>query len=744
MYGQFKGLTPKNGLRLLLCLGVAVVGIAAAYPAQEGTGASHAGAVARSNTISAANHLAGQKSPYLLEHAHDPVDWYPWGPAAFAAAKRQNKLIFLSIGYSACHWCHVMQKEDFENPQVAALLNKSYIPVLVDREERPDIDNEYMAVCEMLTGGGGWPLLVILTPDRQPFFASTYIPRESSGGHVGMLELLPKIEMSWKSNPDKITRNGEKLSSALARALVQDSPGGAPGRNTLDEAYHQLASAFDGRHGGFGGAPKFPPDLDLLFLLRYWKRSGDARALSMVEKTLDAMREGGIFDQVGFGFHRYSTDADWHVPHFEKMLYDQALIALAYTEAYQATRQERFRKTAEETFTYVERVLTSSEGAFYDSEDADSAGGEGRFYLWTEEQIRQALSPAEADLVLKVFDTSRKGNFQEAGQGENILYFRTPLEKTAAEMKMTSSELQQRLGAAREKLFAARQKRQPPAVDTKILTSWNGLMIAALARAAQAFGDARYAQKAERAAGFILENLRSGDGRLLHSYAGGKAVVPANLDDYAFFIWGLTELYEADFQAHYLQAALDLSSQMVAHYWDAKNGGFFFTADDDRSRTVREKSMNDSDLPSGNSIAALDLLRLADMTGEAKLQDKAIATEQAFAGLIRKSPADFPAALSAADYSLGPRYEVVIAGDSRARDTRAMLRAATAPYLPDKVVLLRPTQETAPGILRLAGYTKYQTALGGKPTAYVCRRYQCKLPTTDSEKMLQLLGASSH
>ncbi len=725
-------------LSLIMAAALAVAATAQARPfartsAAENPGVSSAGR----------NHLALEKSPYLLEHAHDPVDWYPWSQQAFERAKRENKLIFLSIGYSACHWCHVMQREDFENPQVAGLLNRFFIPILVDREERPDIDNQYMAVCEMLTGSGGWPLIVIMTPDRQPFFASSYLPPESAGGRQGMLELLPEIERNWESNPGKILENGRKLSGLLAHALVQDAPGDMPGRATLKTAYERLASRFDGHHGGFGDAPKFPPSLDILFLLRYWKRSGDAEALKMVEKTLDAMREGGIFDQVGFGFHRYSTDAAWHVPHFEKMLYDQALIALAYTEAYQATGQQRFKRTAQEILAYVQRELTSPERAFYDAEDADSAGGEGAFYLWTEEQIKQVLSPQQAELALRVFVIRKKGNYSAGEPGENILYFRAPANHLAAELKITPGQLRQRLEAAREKLFVARQKRARPRKDTKILASWNGLMIAALGKAAQAFGDPQYAKEGERAASFILKNLRGPDGRLLHSYANGIAAVPANLDDYAFLTWGLIELYEATFRPRYLQAALDLTSQMVQHFWDKQNGGFFFTADDDRTDLVREKNMDDADLPSGNSVAAADLLRLGDMTDNTMLEKKGTATERAFAGLIQKAPADYPAALAAVDFRLGPSYEVVIAGDSRAPGTRAMLRAATARFLPNEVVLLRPTEAPSPEIPRLAAYTKYQLALDGKPTAYVCRKYRCLLPTTDPEKMLQLLGVAS-
>jgi uncharacterized protein len=689
------------------------------------------------------NHLANQTSPYLKEHAGDPVDWYPWGTKAFDRAKRENKPIFLSIGYSACHWCHVMQREDFEDAKVAELLNMFFVSVLVDREERPDIDRQYMAVCEMLTGSGGWPLVIVMTPDRQPFFASTYIPRESAGGRMGMLELLPKIARDWKSSPGDLQKNGEKLSRLMAAALVRDAPGDLPGIPTLTAGFRQLASNFDARYGGFGGAPKFPPSLQIFFLLRCWKRTGDARALAMVEKTLDSMRAGGIFDQLGFGFHRYTTDAAWRVPHFEKMLYDQALISMALTEAYQATHKPRFAKTAHEIFDYVHRQLTSPEGAFYDAEDADSNGREGAYYVWTEKQIRGAVGTADAALAIKTYGVRETGNFPGGEKGENILERPASSEMLAQEFSLSPGELDQRLEAVRAKLFAARSMRTAPRKDTKILTAWNGLMIAALAKAAQADGDLNSSQAAERAADFILANMRTGDGRLLHSFADGRAAGPANLEDYAFLTWGLIELYEADFKLAYLEAALNLNRQTLQHFGDEKKGGFFFTADDDRNNLAREKSLDDTDLPSGNSVAALNLARLGEMTGDAALREKANATLRAFAGLVQKSPADYAQSLAAVDFVAGPAYEVVIAGDSHAADTRAMLQAAVARFVPNKVVLLRPTEGEATGIVRVADYTRYQSGLDGKATAYVCIRTVCKLPTHDTDKMLQLMGAAS-
>ncbi len=686
------------------------------------------------------NRLASTKSPYLLQHAENPVDWYPWGPEAFEKARKENKPIFMSIGYASCHWCHVMERESFEDPQVAKLMNEVFVSILVDREERPDIDNEYMAVSEMLTGTGGWPLNIIMTPDRRPFLAATYIPKESRFGRMGMLQLIPRIKQTWTTRPDEILKSANQISASRPD---RGAPGEDLGESTLKTAYEQLAHSFDEQHGGFGGTPKFPTPHNLYFLLRYWKRTGNEKALQMVEKTLEALRQGGIYDQVGFGFHRYSTDSQWLVPHFEKMLYDQALLALAYTEAYQATKKEEYAKTARQIFAYVLRDMTAPTGGFNGAEDADSEGEEGKFYLWTEKQIREVLDPREADLIVKVFGVERQGNFANpaAGQqaGTNILAERKPLAEIAAELKMPEEDLQKRLEAARQKLFAARQKRIHPGKDDKILTDWNGLMIAAFAKGAQAFDEPRYREAAQRAADFVLGNMRNPDGRLLHRYRDGEAAIQANSDDYAFLTWGLLELYETSFELRYLQAALDLNRDLVQHFWDDKNSGFYFTADDAENHLVRQKQIYDGAIPSGNSVAMLNLLRLARMTANPDLEDKAARVGRAFSGTIGKAPSEFTQMMVAVDFAVGPSYEVVIAGNSQAQDTKAMLRALMTPFVPNKIALLRPSEQPSPEIVRLAEFTKYQPSLGNKATAYVCLKYNCKLPTTDISKMLELL-----
>jgi uncharacterized protein YyaL (SSP411 family) len=688
------------------------------------------------------NRLINEPSPYLRQHAHNPVDWYPWGPQAFEKAQREDKPIFLSIGYSTCHWCHVMAHESFEHPEVARLMNETFVSIKVDREERPDIDNVYMRACQVMTDSGGWPLTIITTPDKKPFFAATYVPRESRFGLAGMMELIPHIREVWAK------RRGEALSlsyriTAELRQTSQDTAGGDLDEATLKLAYEQLAESFDGQHGGFSRAPKFPTPHNLLFLLRYWKRSGNKAALDMVEKTLQAMRRGGIYDHVGFGFHRYSTDSQWLVPHFEKMLYDQAMLAMAYIEAYQATGNDNYENTAREIFTYVLRGMTVPEGGFCSAEDADSEGEEGKFYLWTQEQVQQALGNQEADFVAQVFNIEKDGNFTEQATGRksgaSILHLRKPLEEIASDLNLSQQDLQEHLEVIRQKLFAYREKRVHPMKDNKILTDWNGLMIAALAKGAQAFDEPEYAEVACRTADFILAKIRKANGRLWHRYRDGQTGIEANLDDYAFLISGLIELYEATFDASHLEFALALTNDMIRHFWDEDDGGFYLVADDGESLLVREKEIYDGAIPAGNSVAMLNLLRLGRMTANSDLEGKAAKIGRAFSRSARQSPAAHTQLMVALDFGIGPCYEVVIAGNAQAQDTKAMAKALRTRFLPNKVVLLNPSEQESPGIARLPEFTKNQSSIGGKATAYVCQNYNCKLPTTDISKMLELL-----
>jgi uncharacterized protein len=688
------------------------------------------------------NRLIHEKSPYLLQHAYNPVDWYPWGSEAFEKARRENKPIFLSIGYSTCHWCHVMERESFEDIEVARLMNETFVSIKVDREERPDVDGIYMSVCQMLTGSGGWPLTIIMTPDKKPFFAGTYIPKDNRFGRLGMLALVPRIQHAWAAQHDEILHSAEQIVAGL-QSLSADASGASLGDSTLKSTYEQLASRFDEAYGGFGNAPKFPTPHNLSFLLRYWKRSGDPRALEMVEKTLQAMRQGGIYDHVGFGFHRYSTDAEWLVPHFEKMLYDQALLVIAYSEAFQATGKTEYQKTAREILTYVLRDMTSPGGGFYSAEDADSEGKEGKSYVWALDEIRQVLGSKDADLVIRVFNVTAGGNFSEHGMastGENILHRTESFDQLVRKIGMTEPELEERFEAARQGLFAYREQRPHPHKDDKILTDWNGLMIAAFAKAAQAFDEPKYAKAARRAAEFIQKNLRSPEGRLLHRYRDGQAAVPAHLDDYAFLIWGMIELYETSFDVRDLQAALDLNREVIQHFWDDKRGGFYFTADDAEDLLVRQKEIYDGAVPSGNSVQMLNLLRLGRLTGNADFEEKAAQIGRAFSKTAAQAPSAFTQLMVGLDFAVGPSYEVVIAGDARAADTRGMLRALRTPFIPNKVVLLRPSDEPAPEITRLAEFTRYQSGLQGKATAYVCLNFRCKLPTTDVSQMMKSLN----
>ena len=688
------------------------------------------------------NRLIKETSPYLLQHAHNPVDWYPWEPEAFEKARKENKPIFLSIGYSTCHWCHVMAHESFENPEVARLMNELFVSIKVDREERPDLDSVYMTLCQMITGSGGWPLNIIMTPDRKPFFATTYIPREGRFGLTGMLELIPRIKALWTTQQSEVLSASNRITAALQQ-MSQDASGEELDKSTLELAYEQLAQLFEEQHAGFGNAPKFPTPHNLFFLLRYWKRTGDKRALEMVEKTLQAMRRGGIYDHLGFGLHRYSTDSQWLVPHFEKMLYDQAMLAMAYTEAYQATGKEEYGRTAREIFAYILRDMTAPEGGFYSAEDADSEGEEGKFYLWTQEEIQQVLESEKADLIAKVFNIEQDGNFLEQATGKrtgrNILHLGKSLGELASDLKLSQQDLQKRLDPILHKLFVCREKRIHPLKDDKILTDWNGLMIAALAKGAQAFDKPRYAEAAQPAADFVLKNMRKPDGRLLHRYRDGQAGIAANLDDYAFLIWGLIELYEAIFDVSYLKVALELNNAMLKHFWDDEGDGFYLTPDDGESLFIRKKEIYDSAIPSGNSVAMLNLLRLGRVTANPNLEEEAAKIGRAFSQNVKQLPLAYTQLMVSVDFGIGPSYEVTIAGNSEAADTKAMLAALMSQFVPNKVVLLNPSEQESPEIGQLAEFTKYQTSIGNKATAYICLNYNCKFPTTDINKMLELL-----
>ncbi len=688
------------------------------------------------------NRLLNEKSPYLLQHAYNPVDWYPWSGEAFDRAHEENKPVFLSIGYSTCHWCHVMERESFEDPEVADLMNRAFISIKVDREERPDLDHIYMTVCQMLTQSGGWPLTIIMTPDKKPFYAGTYIPKTGRFGRMGMMDLIPRIQTLWSDRRQEVLESADKITQAL-KSTEQGLPGKDLDIGVLNKAFEELNGRFDETFGGFGDAPKFPTPHNFLFLLRHWKRTGNTAALDMVQKSLEAIRRGGVYDHIGYGFHRYATDREWLVPHFEKMLYDQAMLALAYLEAFQATGKRSFAATAQEIFTYVIRDMLAPEGGFYSAEDADSEGEEGKFYVWKEEEIRQILGPDEAEVMIRTFNLSKAGNFKEEATGKetgtNILHLRESIPGIAGQLKMDVSELERTIASARQELFKAREQRIHPHKDDKILTDWNGLMIAALATGARVLGKPEYTKAAADAAQFILKHLRTPDGRLLHRYRDGRAGITAHVDDYAFFIWGLIELYGATFDPRYLKTALEMHDDFLNHYWDNTAGGFYFTPDDGERLIVRKREVYDGAVPSGNSVALHNLLRLARYTGETRLEEKASALVKAFSEQVAQMPSAFTQFLVSLNFALGPSFEVVVVGLTGARDTEEMLGALRTRFMPNQVTIFRPAEAETPEIETVAPFVKNHGSAGGKATAYVCLGFSCKAPTTDIQEMLALL-----
>jgi len=689
-------------------------------------------------TNMSANRLINEKSPYLLQHAHNPVDWYPWSDDAFVRAQEQDRPIFLSIGYATCHWCHVMEKESFEDSEAAQHLNDTFVCIKVDREERPDIDAVYMAACQMLTGSGGWPLTIFMTPEKTPFFAATYIPKENRFGRPGLIDLCRRVRTMWAREKGKLHDAAGTVSENLAGAF-HFVPDKDLEPSVLDDAYRELEQRFDARYGGFGTAPKFPSPHQLMFLLRYAYRSKNTKALQMVQKTLTAMRLGGIWDHVGFGFHRYSTDREWLLPHFEKMLYDQALIAQACLETYQITRDPFFAETAREIFTYVLRDMTSDSGAFFAAEDADSEGEEGKFYVWSLEEFRDVLG-ADAAPCERMLNVAPEGNFfDEATKrriGTNILHLDQSMDAWSTETGVEKGIIADRWEAVRKKLFDYRKQRTHPLKDDKVLTSWNGLMIAALALGARALDEPAYAKAAERAVRFIFSTLRRVDGRLFHRYREQETAVEAHADDYAYLIFGLLELYAATFDPYFLEQAASLQKQMLADFWDESSGGFYLTAKGAEGLPVRPKELYDGALPSANSVSFLNLLRLSRLTGDPVWEDRAYESMRAFAGTVKKQPTAFTYFLVGFDFAVSRGRQVVIAGESDAADTRKMISAINASFSPHKVVMLK-SKKHADRLSHIAGFTYGLQIIEGKATAHICKNYSCTESTTDFETMVK-------
>jgi uncharacterized protein len=679
------------------------------------------------------NHLAAETSPYLLQHKDNPVDWYPWGPEALGRAKAEQKPIFLSIGYSACHWCHVMEHESFENPQIARLLNESFIPIKVDREERPDLDQIYMNAVQMMTGRGGWPMSVFLTPDLQPFYGGTYWPETSRGGMPGFDQILQAIAAAWRDRRPELATQAAELTKHLTTTQIPAPTNGDLSEQLLHSAAAALTRSFDPHHGGFGGAPKFPHPMDLRLLLRVWRRgSRNDSLLRIVTTTLDKMAAGGIYDHLGGGFHRYSVDERWLVPHFEKMLYDNALLASCYVDGFLATSNAEYARVARETLDYLLRDMTDPAGGIYSTEDADSEGEEGKFYVWTPTEVEAVLGPDAAETFCYVYDVSEAGNFERS----NILNLPKTIEQCAKVRQLDLDRLRVDLAAWRAKLLAARDKRVRPGRDDKVLVSWNGLAIDALAHAAGALDDPRYLAAAAAAANFILTKMRRPDGRLLHVWRG-EAKLNAYLDDYACLANGLISLYEAGFEERYIDEGVRLADIILAHFADPSEGGFYFTADDHEALVARQQDWQDSSTPSGNAMAATALLRLGKLTGRRDYTDVAVGTLQAAAGLMERFPSAAGQMLAALDFHLGPTPEIVILSNNDP-DTAHVLADLRQRFIPNKIVACRrpskESNESSPLAPLFAGKSPQQPP----PTVFICEKFTCQAPVNGKQAAIEI------
>jgi uncharacterized protein YyaL (SSP411 family) len=682
------------------------------------------------------NRLALEPSPYLRQHAHNPVDWYPWGDEAFARARAEGKPVLLSIGYSTCHWCHVMEDESFEDLEIAEYLNRHYIAIKVDRERRPDIDGVYMQAVQLMGERGGWPLTVWLTPERQPFYGGSYFPARDGARGVGFLTLLRKLRAAYDERPAEVAAAAGDLARQIRASLTAPPDAGVPDRSALDRAVAALRARFDGVNGGFGGAPKFPRPVELELLLRYARHTGDAEARSMAARTLAAMAAGGIYDHIGGGFHRYATDARWQLPHFEKTLYDNALLAMAYVDAYQMTHEPDFLRVAADTLAYVQRDLTDPAGGFYAASDADSAGEEGAYFVWTPAEMQAVLAPDDWRLAQTYYGVTAAGNFA----GKNVLHVPRPLATVARELGLDPPALAARLDAVRAQLGAARRRRVPPAVDRKIVAAWNGLMISAFARAGQAFAAPAHTQSAARAAEYLLTAMVI-DGRLRRSALDGQVSGgDAYLDDYACVIAGLLDLYEASFEPRWLHAAIALETVVDAHFRDAANGGYFLTADDAEALLAREKPAYDGAEPAGNSMMLLDLLRLAELTGDDRYRARAESTLRAFAPTLAKEPTAMPHLLNGLDFRLDRAKEIVIVTPHDRSEAQPLLARLGEQFVPNRVVAVVAAPERD-ALAALVPLVADKVAANGKPTAYVCEQRVCALPTSDPDIFAQQLAA---
>lgn len=672
-----------------------------------------------------ANHLIFEKSPYLLQHAYNPVNWYPWGDEAFKKAKDENKLIFLSIGYSTCHWCHVMEKESFEDEEVAKILNQHYICIKVDREERPDIDQIYMNACQAMNQSGGWPLTIIMTSKKEPFFSGTYFPKHSQFNQIGLIELLEQIKTIWQNNPTEIIEISKNITKALQNYSFVSSKG-KWGEHTLEKAFSLLEKNYDPVYGGFGKAPKFPSPSTFSFLLRYWKKNNNKKALEMVENTLQAIYKGGIYDHLGYGFSRYSVDSKWLVPHFEKMLYDNALLAFSYLETFQATQNPFYAKVAKEIFIYLKREMTSSEGGFYSAQDADSEGQEGLYYLFSQEEIISILGKSLGEEFCQEYNITPEGNFE----GKNII------NRLGKEANPPIS-----IETARQKLLEVREKRIRPHTDDKILTAWNALMIASLAKASVILEDNQYHETATKALEFILKKLTGPNSRLLARYRDKEANHNSCLDDYAYLIRALLNLYQADYNPIWLKKALELQEKQDNLFWDNKEGGYFFYGEDSEKLILRPKEIYDGATPSGNSASALNLLYLTKLTANPKYQQKALLLLDYFGATISEYPPAYAYSLVAIDFFLSKNQELVILSPENETNFKKFLQPFNQNFNPQLTLLYSTSKEPYNFLKELAPFTKEMSLLNQRTTFYLCQNNQCISPTNDFNKIQQEIFA---
>jgi uncharacterized protein YyaL (SSP411 family) len=677
------------------------------------------------------NRLIHETSPYLLQHAHNPVDWYPWGEEAFERAKREDKPILLSIGYSSCHWCHVMEKESFENENIARMMNERYINIKVDREERPDLDELYLNTVQVISGAGGWPMTVFLTPDLIPFHAGTYFPPEDRGGIPSFSKILVIVSDYYRSHPEEVEKMVAQVENALHQ-IVSFVPSQATlNKEILKNAFKGLESQFDATFGGFGEAPKFPNSMALSFLLRYWKKFDSKEALKMVESTLEKMANGGIYDHLGRGFHRYSVDERWLIPHFEKMLYDQALLSSTYFEAYQATRKERYCRVAEEVLDFVLREMTSPEGAFYSTQDADSEGQEGKFYVWSRDQIEASLGKEKAALFCDYYGVTLQGNFE----GEySVFHIASSLRKVSQRFSVPIKDLENVIEEGQKRLFVEREKRVKPGKDKKILTSWNGLMISGFVNGFKSTGKQQYLDQAEKAIDFILQEMKK-DGYLMRVFREDKRQMKGFSEDYAFFIQALIDLYEATFEIDWLKKADELNEKMIQQFWDEDKGGFFFTGTQNEPLIARSKNPYDHTIPSSNSVAVFNLIRLSYLTGKESLKEKAGQILRLFQGFLSGHPSGFAHMLSGLSFFLNPE-EIGIIGSKEDSRTKSMLREIYHAYLPNKILSLREPQGSIEGDWFPFLVEKEITEV---PTTFVCKNFTCLAPVKDAKELRQIL-----